>query len=122
MIRVKLNTKNMAHIHWVEAANMAVYIINRVFLRPMSDNISYEIWKGRKPKLSYLHVFCNKCYVLKDREHFGLFDARSDEGLLLGYSMSSHAFHVFNKRTSIVIESINITLEDVKHNKEYLKD
>lgn len=77
-------------------------IINRIFLRPMMDKTANEIWKGMKPKLSYLHVFGSKCYILKDRQHFSKFDARSDEGLFLGYSMNSHIFRVFNKLTGIV--------------------
>lgn len=57
IIRVMLNTKNMTHSWWAEVANSAACIINGIYLRPMMEKIACEIWKGKKPKLSYLYVF-----------------------------------------------------------------
>lgn len=74
MIRVMLNAKNMAHSWWTRAENKAVHIINRIYSRPMTDKTTYEIWKGKNTKLSYLHVFGSKCYILKDREQLGKFE------------------------------------------------
>ncbi|GJU84408.1 hypothetical protein Tco_1291954, partial [Tanacetum coccineum] len=43
----------------------------------------------------------------------GKFDGKSDEGYLLGYSTSSKAFRVYNKRTKRVEENLHINfLED----------
>ena len=39
-------------------------------------------------------------------------DAKSDEGIFLGYFVSSRAYKVYNKRTKIVIESINVVIDD----------
>ena len=57
-------------------------------------------------------MFGNKCYILNDRENLGKFDAKSDEGIFLGYSTTSRAYRVFNKRTKIVMESINVKIDD----------
>nr|GEV22200.1 putative ribonuclease H-like domain-containing protein [Tanacetum cinerariifolium] len=38
----------------------------------------------------------------------GKFDAKGDEGYFVGYSMSSKAFRVFNKRTKKVKENLNV--------------
>ncbi|GJZ74714.1 ribonuclease H-like domain-containing protein [Tanacetum coccineum] len=47
------------------------------------------------------------------RELIGKFDGKSDEGYLLGYSTSSKAFRVYNKRTKRVEENLHISfLED----------
>lgn len=102
MIRVMLNTKNMAYNWWAEVANTAVHIIDKVFLRAIMDKIAYEIWKGRKAKLNYFHVFGRKCYILRDREHLGKFDTRGDEWIFLGYSINSHTFCVFNKNALVL--------------------
>ena len=56
-------------------------------------------------------MFGSKCYILNDREN-GKFDAKSDEGIFLGYSTTSWAYRVFNKRTKIVMESINVKIDD----------
>ena len=42
----------------------------------------------------------------------GKFDAKSDEGIFLGYSTTSQAYRVFNKRTKTVMESINVKIYD----------
>lgn len=47
----------------------------------------------------------------------GKFDACGDVGIFLGYSTNNYTFRVFNNRISIVVESINVTIEDVEHHK-----
>ncbi|GKA95652.1 retrovirus-related pol polyprotein from transposon TNT 1-94 [Tanacetum coccineum] len=52
------------------------------------------------------------CYVLNR----GKFDGKSDEGYLLGYSTTSKAFRVYNKRTKRVEENMHIDfLEDQRN-------
>ena len=62
--------------------------------------------------MKYFQVFGSKCYILNDRENLGKFDAKSDEGIFLGYSTTSRAYRVFNKRTKMVMESINVEIDD----------
>ncbi|GJX35816.1 retrovirus-related pol polyprotein from transposon TNT 1-94 [Tanacetum coccineum] len=44
----------------------------------------------------------------KLRDHLGKFDGKADEGYFVGYSVVSKAMRVFNKRTMIVEETLNI--------------
>ena len=62
--------------------------------------------------MKYFRVFGSKCFILNDRENLGKFDAKSDEGIFLGYSTSSRAYRVYNKRTKTVMESINVEIDD----------
>ena len=73
---------------------------------------SYEIWNEKKPKVKYFWVFGSKCFILNDRENLGKFDAKSDEGIFLGYSVNSQAYRVYNKRTKTIMESINVVIDD----------
>ena len=57
-------------------------------------------------------MFGSKCYILNDQENLGKFDAKSDEGIFLGYSTTSRAYRVFNKRTKTIMESINVKIDD----------
>ncbi|KAK1564958.1 hypothetical protein Q3G72_015605 [Acer saccharum] len=79
MARVMLLSNNVPRNLWAEAVNTACYIGNRIFLRPDTRQASYELWKGRKPNVSYFHTFGSKCYILNDCDQLGKFDARSDE-------------------------------------------
>nr|KYP50880.1 hypothetical protein KK1_027345 [Cajanus cajan] len=40
------------------------------------------------------------------------FDAKVDEGVFIGYSTTSKAYSVFNKRTLVVEESIHLTFDE----------
>ena len=66
--------------------NTSCHIGNRIFFRVGTKQTAYEIWNGKKPRLKYFRVFGSKCYILNDRENLGKFDAKSDEGIFLGYS------------------------------------
>ena len=61
--------------------------------------------------MKYFRVFGSKCFILNDRENLGKFDAKSDEGIFLGYSTSNWAYRVYNKRTKTVMESINVKID-----------
>ena len=51
----------------------------------------YEVWKGEKPNLKYIHEFGSTCFVLNNREQRSQFDGKSDEEIFLGYSLNSRA-------------------------------
>ena len=84
------------------------YVLNWVLLRPILKKIPYELWKNKKPNISYFKFFRSKCFILNTKDNLGKFDAKSDVGLFLGYSTSSKDFRVFNKRTMVVEESIHV--------------
>ena len=69
-------------------------------------------------------MFGSKCYILNDRENLGKFDAKSDEDFFffLGYSTTSRAYRVFNKRTKTVMESINVKIDDAIAKVEMVDD
>src|ERR1044072_4051841 len=101
--------------------NTACYVHNRVTLRKGTSPTLYELWKGRKPNVKYFHVFGSKCYILTDRDQRRKIDSISDEGIFLGYSTNNRAYRVFNSRTKIMMESINVIVDDhlVENNVPY---
>nr|GEU70818.1 hypothetical protein [Tanacetum cinerariifolium] len=46
--------------------------------------------------------------ILNTKDYLGKFDKKADEGFFIGYSVVSKAMRVFNKRTRIVEETLNI--------------
>ena len=48
-------------------------------------------------------------------QRLGKFDAKSDVWIFLGYSTSSKAYRVFNKRTMVVEKSIHVIFYESNH-------
>ena len=78
----------------------------------------YELYKGRKPNLSHLHIFGCKCFIHNNgKDNLGKFDPKSDEGIFLGYSNRSKAYRIYNKRTCVVEESVHVVFSKTEFNK-----
>ena len=113
MARAMLHGNDVPQHLWDEAVNTACYIINRVYVRQGTTKTPYELLKGKTPTVTYFHVFGCTCYILNDKDHLGKFDAKSDEGIFLGYSERSKAYRVFIKRTKLIQEVINVSFDDI---------
>ncbi|KAH9680506.1 Integrase catalytic domain-containing protein [Citrus sinensis] len=112
MARTMLNENSLPKYFWAEAVNTACYVLNRVLIRPNLNKTPYELWKDRKPNIGYFKVFGCKCFVLNTKDNLGKFDPKSDVGIFLGYSNSSKAYRVYNKRTLVVEESMHVTFDE----------
>ena len=112
MARAMLHNKDVARNLQGEAVNTACYTINKVYFRPGTKKTPYGLWKGRKPNVKYFRIFGSTCFILKDRENVGKFDSRSDEGIFLGFSSTSKAYRVYNKRTQKVMETVNVVIDE----------
>ncbi|GKE21233.1 retrovirus-related pol polyprotein from transposon TNT 1-94, partial [Tanacetum coccineum] len=93
---------------WAEAINTACYVLNRVLVTNPQNKTLYELLIGKSPSISFMRPFGCPLTILNTLDSLGKFDGKSDEGYLLGYSTSSKAFRVYNKRTKRVEENLHI--------------
>ena len=77
----------------------------------------FELWYGYKTNVSYLKVFGNKCYILKESRK-GKFDVKSDEGIFLGYSCKIKAYICLNLSTHKIIESAHVKVDEFTEKNE----
>ncbi|GJQ98259.1 putative ribonuclease H-like domain-containing protein [Tanacetum coccineum] len=105
---------SLLHIlFWAEAVNTACYVLNRVLVTKPQNKTPYELLIGKSPSISLMRPFGCPLTILNTLDSLGKFDGKSDKGYLLGYSTSSKAFKVYNKRTKRVEENLHINfLED----------
>ena len=74
---------------------------------PILKITPYELFKGRKPNVA--HLFGCTCFVLNNgKENLEKFDSKAKEAIFLGYSLTSKAYRVFNRRTLNVEESMHV--------------
>jgi len=92
----------------------ACYALNRMLIRPILKITPYELFKGRKPNVAHLKIFGCKCFVLNSgKENLGKFDSKADEVIFLGYSLTSKAYRVFNRRTLNIEESMHVVFYEI---------
>ncbi|TYK03217.1 uncharacterized protein E5676_scaffold298G00290 [Cucumis melo var. makuwa] len=54
----------------------------------------------------------NFCQSEANREYHRKWDVKSEQGIFLGYSQNSRVYRVFNNRSGIVMETINVVVND----------
>ncbi|GKA10310.1 putative ribonuclease H-like domain-containing protein [Tanacetum coccineum] len=101
---------------WAEAVNTACYVQNRVLVTKPHNKTPYELLIGRTPIISFMRPFGCPVTILNTLDHLGKFDGKADEGFLVGYSINSKAFRVFNSRTRKVEENLHVNFLENKPN------
>jgi len=80
------------------------------------EKTPYELLNGRKPHIGHLKIFGCKYYILNNgKENMGKFDTKDDKGIFLGYSLSSHAYRVYNKKLMTVEESMHVVFYETNN-------
>nr|GEX83330.1 hypothetical protein [Tanacetum cinerariifolium] len=88
--------------------NTACYVQNRVLVTKPHNKTPYELLLGRTPSIDFMRPFSYLVTILNTLDPLGKFNGKADEEFLVGYSVSSKAFRVFNSRTRIVQETLHI--------------
>ncbi|KAI3715006.1 hypothetical protein L6452_21969 [Arctium lappa] len=107
--RSMLNDFHLPTQFWAEAVNTACFTQNRSLIVKRFGKTTYELFHGRKPSISFLHIFGCQCFIINNKDQLGKFDPKADDGIFLGYSSISKAYRVFNKRRQSVEETIHHT-------------
>ncbi|GKC08056.1 putative ribonuclease H-like domain-containing protein [Tanacetum coccineum] len=98
---------------WDEATATACYTQNRSIIHRRFNKTPCELINGKKPNISFLHVFRALCYPKNDLEDIGKLGAKGDIGFFIGYSADSCAYRVYNRRTKKIIETMNVTFDEL---------
>nr|GEW45969.1 putative ribonuclease H-like domain-containing protein [Tanacetum cinerariifolium] len=99
-----------------EAVNTACYVQNRVLVTKPHNKTPYELLHGRTPSIGFMRPFGCLVTILNTLDFLGKFERKVDEGFLVGYSVNSKAFRVFNSRTRIVQKTLHVNFLENKPN------
>nr|GFA27882.1 ribonuclease H-like domain-containing protein [Tanacetum cinerariifolium] len=100
--RTMLADSFVPNTFWAEAVSTACYVLNRVLVTKPQNKTHYELITGKIPIISYIRPFGCHVTILNTIDHMGKFEEKSDEGFLVGYSLNSKAFRVYNLETKSV--------------------
>jgi hypothetical protein len=111
MARAMLDEYRTPRHFWVEAINIACYILNSTFLQPLLNLTPFELCFGHQPSVSHLKTFGWKCFILK-RDNLDKFKSHSLDGILLCYTPHGRSYIVLNIDTNTVVESCDVTFDE----------
>ncbi|GKA48932.1 putative ribonuclease H-like domain-containing protein, partial [Tanacetum coccineum] len=114
--RTMLADSFLPNTFWAEAVSTACYVLNRVLVTKPHNKTPYELLTGKTPIISYIRPFGCHVTILNTIDHLGKFVGKSDEGFLVGYSLQSKAFRVYNLVTKRVEENLHINFLENKPN------
>nr|GEX86898.1 hypothetical protein [Tanacetum cinerariifolium] len=87
---------------------------NRVLVTKPHNKTPYELLHGRTPSIGFMRPFGCPVTIHNTLDSLGKFNGKVDEGFLVGYSIISKAFRVFNSRTCIVQETLHVNFLENK--------
>ncbi|GJX13884.1 putative ribonuclease H-like domain-containing protein [Tanacetum coccineum] len=114
--RTMLADSFLPNTFWAEAVSTACYVLNMVLVTKPHNKTPYELLTGKIPIISYIRPFGCHVTILNTIDHLDKFAGKSDEGFLVGYSLQSKAFRVYNLETKRVEENLHITFLENKPN------
>ncbi|GJV54055.1 integrase, catalytic region, zinc finger, CCHC-type containing protein [Tanacetum coccineum] len=98
---------------WAKAIATACFTQNRSIVHTRYNKTPYEMIRGRKPNIPYFHVFGSLCYLTNDRDNLGKMKPMADIGIFIGYSESSRGFHIYNRQTKKIMETIDVKFDEL---------
>nr|GEV31094.1 hypothetical protein [Tanacetum cinerariifolium] len=88
----------------------------QVLVTKHHNKTPYELLHGRTLSIGFMRPFGCPVTILNTLKPLGKFQGKVDEGFLVGYSVCSKAFRVFNSRTRIIQETLHVNFLENKPN------
>ncbi|GJZ34360.1 retrovirus-related pol polyprotein from transposon TNT 1-94, partial [Tanacetum coccineum] len=112
--RTILSASKLPLSFWAKAVATVFYTQNRSIIILAHGKMAYHIINDRKPSIKHLHIFGCICYITRDGENLDKMKEKGDPCVMVGYSTQSKGYHVYNKRTRLIVESIHIKFDEIK--------
>jgi hypothetical protein len=110
--RTLLHTAGLPKSFWSEAASTAVYLLNRSPTSTLNRMTPYEAWTGMKPDLEHIRVFGSLAYTHVPQHKRDKLAPRSSRGVMVGYSLTSPAWMIWDESTRKVTESRDVIFDE----------
>ena len=108
MTRCLLHDKGLPKKLWAEAANTAIFLLNRLPTKALQQRTPFEAWYGYKPRLQNLKTFGCLCFSYIPQVKRDKLDKKAEPGIFIGYSSVSKAYRIYLPQTNKVIVSRDV--------------
>ncbi|RVX01687.1 Retrovirus-related Pol polyprotein from transposon RE1 [Vitis vinifera] len=108
MTRCLLHEKELPKSFWAEAANTAVFLLNRLPTKALQKQTPFEAWFGYKPMLMNLKTFGCLCFSYVPQVKRDKLDKKSEPGIFIGYSSTSKAYRIYLPQNNKIVVSRDV--------------
>lgn len=116
-VRAMLFHRKLPEALWGEAANVAAYTFNRVTNSNSKDKTPFELYFGRRPRISHLRVFRSICFMKAQEQkrsgHQRILDPRSSKLILVGYDRD-FTYCLFEPQTNKIYITREVLFDERK--------
>lgn len=77
MAQIMIHETDMAKYFWTKVVGTTCYVHNRIYIIPILNKTQYDLFKGRRPDISYFHQFRCTCFILNNKVHLKKFDIKA---------------------------------------------
>lgn len=103
---------------WGEAANSAVYLLNRVINAQTKDKTPYELYFGAQPRVSHIRVFgCLAMMKQQEKKRSGYqkkLEARSTVKILIGYGVRDFTYRLWDPTDNNILLTREVIFDESK--------
>eukprot|EP00903_Cladosiphon_okamuranus_P015299 g14134.t1 len=107
IVRCMLTDSKLPSLLWGEMMQTTVYLSNRTPHAALNNGTPYKALFGTDAHLGHLRVVGARAFVHVET-HTKKLDSRAWEGRLVGYSLDSKSYRIYNAQTRRVRESRNV--------------
>ena len=116
-VRSMLFHRKMPEKLWGEAANTAVYLLNRSINKNTGNQTPYELYFGEKPRVTHIKIFGSLAMMkLQEKKRSGYqkkLDPRAKQTLLVGYERD-YTYRVYDPESNKIIKTREISVDETK--------
>lgn len=108
MTRCLLHNKGLPKKLWAEAANTAIFWLNRLPTKALQQRTPFEAWYGYKSRLQNLKIFGCLCFSYIPQVKRDKLDKKAEPGIFVGYNSVSKAYRIYFPQNNKVIVSRDV--------------
>ena len=123
--RTMLASKKMEKKFWAEAANHAVYTINRTGTSSERDKTPFQIWFGQDfdiRKLQKAPDFGSEAWVHVPKERRLKWDVKSKKGIFVGFGENTKGYRIYSPERNVVTIERDVIFIPENYEREAMND
>lgn len=105
MTNCLLHEKGLPKKFWVEAANIAVFLLNRLTTKVLQKKKPFGAWFGYKPLLTNPKIFDCLCFSYVPQVKRDKLDKQAELGIFVGYISFLKVYRIYQPHNNKIIIS-----------------